>query len=32
VADHEQFEPVLDAFVDRIEVELRRIFEFDETA
>ncbi|WP_226481953.1 DUF5783 family protein [Natrinema amylolyticum] len=32
VADREQFEPVLEAFVDRIEGELRRIFEFDETA
>ncbi|WP_226041416.1 DUF5783 family protein [Natrinema sp. DC36] len=32
VADHEQFEPVLEAFVDRIEDELQRIFEFDETA
>lgn len=32
VADHEQFEPVLETFVDRIERELQRIFGFDETA
>ncbi|MFC6769598.1 DUF5783 family protein [Natrinema soli] len=32
VADHEQFEPVLETFVDRIERELERIFGFDETA
>ncbi|QLK25314.1 DUF5783 family protein [Natrinema zhouii] len=32
VADHEQFEPVLETFVDRIEGELQRIFGFDETA
>ncbi|MDF9746449.1 DUF5783 family protein [Natrinema salsiterrestre] len=31
-AEHEQFEAVLEAFVDRIERELRRIFGFDETA
>ncbi|MDQ2049054.1 DUF5783 family protein [Natronolimnohabitans sp. A-GB9] len=29
VADHEQFEPVLEELVDRIERELRQIFEFD---
>lgn len=29
VADHEQFETVLDEFVDRIEAELRRTFEFE---
>jgi len=29
VADHEQFDVVLDEFVDRIEAELRRTFEFD---
>lgn len=32
VAEHEQFETVLEAFVDRIEGELRRLFGFDETA
>ncbi|WP_408959067.1 DUF5783 family protein [Natrinema sp. 74] len=32
VADHEQFDVVLETLVDRIEAELRRIFEFDETA
>ncbi|SEQ38982.1 DUF5783 family protein [Natrinema salaciae] len=32
VADHEQFDTVLETLVDRIEDELRRTFEFDETA
>lgn len=30
VADHDQFETVLEEFVDRIEGELQRIFEFEE--
>ena len=32
VADNAQFEPVLEAFVDRIEAELRQRFDFDDTA
>jgi len=32
VADHAQFEPVLETFVDRIEAELRQRFDFDDTA
>ncbi|OAQ53675.1 hypothetical protein HTG_05295 [Natrinema mahii] len=31
VADHEQFDAVLETLVDRIEAELRKQFEFDET-
>ncbi|MFC6717372.1 DUF5783 family protein [Natrialbaceae archaeon GCM10025810] len=30
--DDEEFEAVLEAFVDRIELELRRIFEFEDGA
>ena len=32
VAEHDQFDVVLETIVDRIEDELRRLFEFDETA